>query len=172
MNVVLIGYRCTGKSSVGRKLSERLGVPFYDTDDLIENRVGKSIRQMVAEHGWPFFREREKEIIGQLATVRGGVIATGGGAVLDDENRHVLKKMGVCVWLSADTATILQRMKADASNDAQRPSLSNKDLQCEVTEGLGEREPLYRDLAHLSIDTADRGTEEVVETICQFLTVC
>ena len=169
MNVILIGYRCTGKSSVGRKLSERLGVPFYDTDDLIEKSAGKSIRQMVAENGWTFFRERERETIGRLAAVRGGVIATGGGAVLDGENRRMLKEAGACVWLSADAATILRRMKADAVSGAQRPPLSDKDLQCEVTQGLGEREPLYRELADLSVDTADRSPAEIVEVICRFL---
>ena len=169
MNVILIGYRCTGKSSVGKKLSERLGVPFYDTDELIEKSAGKTIRQMVADNDWPFFREREKEIIGQLAAVRGGVIATGGGAVLDGENRDILKKTGVCVWLSADTATIVRRMKADTLSGEQRPPLSDKDLTQEVTEGLGEREPLYREVADLSIDTADRGPDEIVEVICSFL---
>lgn len=169
MNVILIGYRCTGKSSVGRKLAEQLGVPFYDTDEQIEKSAGKSIRQMVAEKGWPFFREREREIIGRLATVRGGVIATGGGAVLDGENRRILKKTGACVWLSADAATILRRMKADAAGAAQRPPLSDQDLACEVREGLGQREALYRELADLSVDTADRSPAEIVETICLFL---
>jgi shikimate kinase len=169
MNVILIGYRCTGKSSLGRKLSEILQVPFYDTDSLIEKSVGKSIRQMVEENGWPFFREREKEVIGQLATIGGGVIATGGGAVLDDENRTILKKGGICVWLVADANTILRRMKNDAASDGQRPPLSDKDLFREVTEGLEEREPLYRELADVSVDTTDVSPEDVVRRICRFL---
>lgn len=169
MNVILIGYRGTGKSSVGRKLSERLGVPFYDTDEQIEKSAGESIRQMVAAKGWPFFREREREIISRLAAVREGVIATGGGAVLDAENRRMLKKAGPCVWLVADAATILRRMEADAASGEQRPPLSDKDLPCEVREGLAEREPFYRELADLSVDTADRNLAEIVEVICCFL---
>lgn len=172
MNVILIGYRCTGKSSVGRKLSERLGVPFYDTDILIEEHAGTSIRQMVEEKGWSFFREKEREVIRLLAAVRGGIIATGGGVVLDEENRNVLKRMGTCVWLAADVETILGRMKADTRSGEQRPPLSDRDLIREVTEGLEERESLYREVADISIDTADRSLDEIVETICRFLTDC
>jgi shikimate kinase len=172
MNLILIGYRCTGKSSVGRKLSELLHAPFCDTDFLIELNAGKSIRQMVEEEGWPFFREREKDVVRQLAEVQGGVIATGGGVVLDGENRAVLKKAGVCVWLVADVETILGRMEADAATAGQRPPLSDKDVRREVTEGLAEREPLYRDLADVSVNTAGRRPEEIVRRIHLFLRGC
>ncbi len=172
LNVILIGYRCTGKTSVGRKLSELLHVPFCDTDSLVELYAGRSIRQMVEEEGWPFFREREKEIVRQLADVRGGVIATGGGVVLDGENRALLKKTGICVWLMADADTILRRMEADAATAGQRPPLSDKDLRREVVEGLAEREQWYRDLADVSVNTAGKRPEEIVRRIDLFLRGC
>ncbi len=109
-NVVLTGYRCTGKTSVGRGLAARLRRPFFDTDDLVRERTGMSVRRIVAEQGWASFRAVEKAAIADLASVQGAVVALGGGAVLDPENVAAVKANGRVVWLVADAQTIVARM--------------------------------------------------------------
>ena len=172
MNIVLIGYRCTGKSSVGERLSRVLRLSFYDTDTLIEKLTGKTIQAMVDEKGWGFFREREKEVIKSLATTKKSVIATGGGAVMDQENVNVLKKNGALVWLTADVDTIIKRMQAEADSTKRRPPLSRDTLIEETTRILGERVPVYRRLADFSLDTVGKGIDEIAYEVCQFLERC
>ena len=106
MNIILTGYRCTGKSSAGRRLSARLGRPLFDTDDLILHRTGKTVEQIVAAGGWPAFRDAERAVIRNLSLLDGGVIATGGGALMDPRNVAYLRGNGLFVWLMADPATI------------------------------------------------------------------
>ena len=169
MNIILIGYRGTGKSSVGKKLAEKLQVPFYDTDDLIEAAAGRSIGEVVAESGWACFREMEKEVIRKLVFHRGGVIATGGGAVMDDENAENLKRTGTLVWLEADVETIVRRIQGDLQNREQRPLFSADGLFHETTGMLEKRTPVYARLADFSINTATMGMDEVVNEIFRFL---
>ncbi|OPX37226.1 MAG: hypothetical protein B1H13_13145, partial [Desulfobacteraceae bacterium 4484_190.3] len=109
-NIVLIGYRCTGKTSAGKKLSERLGLPFFDTDDLIVERAGMPINKIVEKGGWDLFRKKEREVIRKLSAMNKNIIATGGGAFENQENREALKKNGLFVWLTADVETIMERM--------------------------------------------------------------
>jgi len=172
MNVILIGYRCTGKSSVGERLSQVLHLPFYDTDTLIEKLTGKTIREMVDERGWESFRKKEKEIIKSLTTTDESIIATGGGAVMDQENVNILKKNGVLIWLTADIDTIIQRMQDDANSIKQRPPLFHDDFLQETKSMLEERIPVYSRLADFSIDTTGKGIDEIALQICQFLGKC
>jgi len=172
MNVILMGYRGTGKSSVGEKLSQVLHLPFYDTDTLIEKLAGKTIQEMVGERGWGVFREREREVIKSLATTIESVIATGGGAVMDQENVDVLKKNGVLIWLTANVDAIIERMRADADSVKRRPPLSRDDFLQETVKVLEERIPVYRRLADFSVDTAGKEIDEIVGKICQFLEKC
>ncbi len=169
MNIVLIGYRCTGKTSVGRRLSERLGIPFFDTDELVEQRAGRSIREIVEAEGWDLFRRMEKDAIGRLSAHQGAVIALGGGAVADPENGETLRPDGVFVWLMADAETIARRMKGDVSTHQRRPSLSRHGLEAEIRELLEERTPMYRQFANVSVDTVGKGVERVVVEICRRL---
>ncbi|MBW2651003.1 MAG: shikimate kinase, partial [Deltaproteobacteria bacterium] len=104
-NIILIGYRCTGKTSVGEKLSERLGLPFFDTDDLIVERAGMSISKIVENGGWNLFRKKEKETIKGLSLMNKNIIATGGGVFENQENGEALKRNGLFVWLTADVKT-------------------------------------------------------------------
>jgi shikimate kinase len=168
MNIILIGYRCTGKTSVGCELSERLKMPFYDTDIVIEKNTGKSIHQMVSEKGWAFFREREKEVIRQLAACQNIVIATGGGAIMDEGNAVDLKKNGLLVWLIADEKTIIERIRRDPLSQQRRPSLLNDDLVSETRRTLTLRTPLYRRWADFSVNTNSLGIKEIADGICQF----
>ncbi len=168
--IVLIGYRCTGKTSLGKRLALRLGLPFIDTDALVEEKAGKTIREIIAESGWAFFREREREAIRGLSALRRSVIATGGGAVLDEENAALLKKEGVLIWLVADEETILRRMRRDAATGGQRPPLSSDDLRKEITDTLALRTPIYKRLADLTVATDVAGIDECVANILQAVT--
>jgi len=169
VNIVLIGYRGTGKSTVGRKVAERLQIPFYDTDELVKKQTGKTISEIVEEKGWESFRREEKEVIRRLSTIRKSVIATGGGAVMDEENLNILKKEGVFIWLFADVRTIIGRMGSDKISGEQRPSLSDSDLYKETSDMLEMRMSIYRQLADFIVDTSKKDINEVVDQVCRFL---
>jgi shikimate kinase len=169
MKIILIGYRCTGKTEVGKKISERLSISFYDTDEIIQSHTGKTIREIVEEEGWDAFRSEERAIIKKLASLTDGVIAAGGGAIMDAENRKTLKHNGLCIWLTADVSTIVARMRNDRASTAQRPPLSNGSLERETSEILKTREPIYQELADCIVDTAGKGIDAVVDEICSSL---
>jgi len=172
-NIILIGYRGTGKTSVGQELARRLSRPFHDTDVLIEAREGRSIRAMVDKEGWPFFRAREKEAIRSLSAIRRCVVATGGGAVLDPENARLLKSMGWIVLLTATEEVIVRRMLADPASREQRPSFSGANstevskqaMLKETMEILKQRMPIYRRQADVIIDTTEAPPAEIVDEI-------
>ena len=168
VNIILIGYRGTGKSIVGKKIAKRLQIPFHDTDELVKEHTGRTIREIVEEKGWEAFRKEEKEVIKRLSTAEECVIATGGGAVMDEENLDVLKKKGVFVWLSANVGTIIERMGRDGVSSEQRPSLSDNDLYRETVDMLEMRTPIYRRLADFIIDTSKRNIDEIVDGVCLF----
>jgi len=161
MKIVLIGYRCTGKTAVGKLIAARLGLPFYDTDELIQVQSGKTVREIVDEGGWDAFRAAEKAIIKQLPTLRDGVIAAGGGAIMDAENREVLHGTGFCIWLTADERTIVERMQNDQVSAAQRPPLSDDGLEKETARILEMRRPIYQEVADCIVDTAGKGIDAV-----------
>jgi shikimate kinase len=166
MNIILMGYRCSGKTSAGRHLAALLGRPFFDTDELIRHRTGKTIEAIVAERGWPAFRDAERGVIRNLALLDGGVIASGGGTFLDARNVESLKKGGFFVWLVADAATIARRLEKDQAGGNKRPSLSGEPAEMEVREILAQREPLYRRLADIAVDTTEIKADRVAEAIC------
>ena len=168
-NIILIGYRCTGKTTVGTKLAERLGLPFIDTDGLVILDAGMSIDEIVREGGWPLFRRKEREVIEGLVSAERTIIAPGGGALEDPRNRAALRKNGLFIRLTADVETIVERMRSDLKNTDQRPSLSGNDIKAEVIEMTQEREPVYRELAALTIDTSNKGINEITDEICIFL---
>jgi shikimate kinase len=165
MNIVLIGYRCTGKTSVGRRLAALMNTPFYDTDELIQEEMGTTIRSIVESDGWPAFRAAEKRMIAALAVRDGCVIALGGGAVLDPDNIHALKKTGRLIWLTADEETILKRLALDAVRTTQRPPLRAGDGAAEVSHVLRERTPIYAAAADLTIDTTGGSPDGIVNSI-------
>lgn len=165
MNIILMGYRCTGKTSAGRRLAERMGGPFYDTDELVERQTQCTISQIVAEQGWQAFREAETAVIRKLSGTDRSVIALGGGAVLDARNVESLKRNGLFVWLFAAAETIAARMEKDAATGAERPSLTGKPSVSETNTIMAEREPLYRSLADLLVDTTLIEADRVAEAI-------
>lgn len=169
MNIVLIGYRCAGKTSVGRDTSRRLGIPFLDTDELVVARCGKGIAEIVMEGGWESFRDLEKEVMRGLSPCRGAVIAVGGGAIEDAENREIIRRLGLVIWLRTDATVVLQRMKGDEVTPQHRPPLCPGSMEQQTAEVLRKRVPLYRELADLILDTSAFGIETVATEICDFV---
>jgi len=163
--IILIGYRGTGKSTVGRAVAQKLGLPFLDMDQALEEEAGCTIGEMVAAAGWDVFREREHRLLAALAERPAMVLATGGGAVLHQELWPRLKAENLVVWLTADTATIGRRLGSDAKSTAQRPSLTGQDIRTEIAAVLAEREPLYRQSATLAIDTTTTPVAEAAARI-------
>lgn len=168
--VFLIGYRCTGKTSVGRRLAERIGMPFFDTDELVMERTGCSIGDIVSRRGWPYFRTVEKEVVRSLAEMEGpGVVALGGGTVVDGENVKALRGKGFFVWLYADVDTIVYRLINDERTTATRPSLTGEDVYAETRRVMNMREVIYRAIMDMKIDTTGKDLDNVVEEIIQEL---
>ncbi|MCL4501468.1 MAG: shikimate kinase AroL [Deltaproteobacteria bacterium] len=164
-NLVLIGYRATGKTSVGSELARILDRPFVDLDQILVAEAGRSVAEIVAQGGWDEFRRREKDLVARYRHSRGQVLATGGGVVLDQENVEILRENGCLVWLTADPAVIQARLDADRPRDAFRPSLTGGDTVNEVLEVLKFREPLYRAAAQVIIDTTNASVTQVVQEI-------
>lgn len=162
MNVVLIGYRGTGKSSVGKILAERLGRELVSTDDAIIQRAHLAIPDIVARYGWDHFRDLESQVCRELAAKDGLILDTGGGAILRPENVACLKAGGTLFWLTAEVGTIAARI----GGDTQRPSLTGrKSFTDEIEEVLRARLPKYEAAADHRIATDGLTLTEVAEAI-------
>jgi len=164
-NLVLIGYRATGKTSVGARLAAILGRPFLDLDQVLVAEAGRSVVEIVAAGGWEDFRRREKELAARYRHRRGLVLATGGGVVLDPDNVAALRENGILIWLTADPAVIQARLGQDQPRDANRPSLTGSDTISEVAQVLKQRYPLYQAAARIIVDTTDRSIDQVVDLV-------
>lgn len=162
--IVLMGFMGTGKSEVGRRLAQRLGRAFVDTDQLIEERAGKRVATIFAEDGEPAFRQLEREAVVDAAGRGGAVVALGGGTVLDPENVRCLRDAGVLVYLTARPEVILRRV----GNPSSRPLLG-MDPSAAVDRLLADRGPVYASVADLTVDTSERTADEVVGEIQQAL---
>jgi len=165
-SVFLIGCRAVGKSSIGKKLAEKLFCAYLDTDTMIVDSLGRSVAEIVKKDGWQRFRDQEKKVLQQLLEKERCVVATGGGAILHTAEWAELKKKGKVVWLTADPDVLCTRIRADARSDALRPSLTGKDICRELEEVLAERSPLYDAVADFSIDT---GKMDVVAAVSEIL---
>lgn len=162
MNIVLIGYRGTGKSTIGKVLAARLGWPLVSTDAEIVRRAGRSVPEIVAQHGWEYFRDLESTVCRELSAQDRLIIDTGGGAILRQENVAYLKKNGTLFWLTASIETIASRI----GRDTQRPSLTGtKSFVEEIEEVLTVRTPKYRDAADHIVPTDGCTINQIVETI-------
>lgn len=166
-NLVLIGARACGKTSVGEALARILHRAFVDLDQVLAAEAGRSIAEIVAEEGWPGFRRREKELVARYGVRPGQVLAPGGGAVLDPENVAVLRENGLVIWLTAPPATLRARLILDQPGREFRPSLTGVDPGAEMERVLAEREPLYRAAAHFVLDTTGLAVHEVVNRILE-----
>ncbi len=162
MNLVLVGYRGTGKSAIARRLARLLGRPVVSLDDEIVRAVGLSIPTIVSTRGWTYFREVEEGLCRKLGAADGMVIDCGGGVVEREANHVSLRGNGRVFWLRATPATIVARIGGDES----RPSLTgSKSFTDEVAEVLERRTPLYQAMCHDVIDTDGRSLDELAGAI-------
>jgi shikimate kinase len=153
----------SGKSTVGRLVAERLGTEFADTDDEVERACGLSVAAIFELHGEPFFRRAESDALARLLAPGGpGIVAAGGGAVLEPANRDLMHRSAVVVWLRTDVATLTDRL----GNGEGRPLLSGEDQMAERIEQLRrERSDLYESVAGIVLDTDRRSPESVAEAV-------
>ena len=168
-NIFLVGYRCTGKTSVGKFLAEDLGFRFVDADAMLVEAAGKTIADVVAEGGWPLFRQLEKETLRRICSETRQVVATGGGVILDPDNIAVMKENGIVIWLKAPADIICERMPQDPATTASRPPLTDKDLMAEIRETLAQRMPLYQGAMHFSVDTEEKPVSIISREISALL---
>jgi shikimate kinase len=164
-NIVLIGYRAVGKTTVGEQVAQMLGRTLVDLDAILEQEAGEPIADLVSREGWPEFRRREKEVVQRYASSEGMVLATGGGVVLDKENTALLKATGKLIWLRALPATIKARLSRDIKQTEARPGLTAKGTLDEIDEVLAAREPLYQDAATVSLAVDTASVAEVARHI-------
>lgn len=161
----LVGLPGSGKSALGKEVARRLGVPFADCDREIEREEGCTIAQLFEHHGEAAFRDREAETLAALVDAGPSVIATGGGAVLRADNRELLRTRTVCVFLNAGHELLWRRLR----RDRRRPLLQVDDPEARLRELRAEREPLYRETAHVVVEVDglpfDRLVEEIVRRV-------
>ena len=165
MNIVLIGYRCSGKTEVGKILAEKLEKDFLDTDELLEGNAGCSIETIISKDGWDHFREIEKNMIKEVSRKDNLIIATGGGVVMDERNIKNLKRNGWIVWLNAKREVLKKRMDKEEKLGKIRPSLTGEDPLEEIKQVLDFRIPLYEKAAAFVVDTSILTSREVAASI-------
>lgn len=151
----------SGKSTVGRQLSRRLQLPFFDSDHLIEQRLGCSIREYFAREGEAAFRDLEEQVLAELAQGPDAVVATGGGAVLREANRNALRAGGKVIYLRSTPEELYRRLR----HDTQRPLLQVADPMARLRTLYAERDALYRETAHFQIETGRPSVPTLVNMI-------
>ena len=166
-NLILVGPMGAGKSTIGRLLAKELRVPFKDSDKEIEQRTGADIPWIFDVEGEQGFREREQAMIAELCALDGVVIATGGGAVLREANRVSLRSGGQVIYLF----TSIEQQLGRTSRDRNRPLLQTADPEKVLVELMSKRDPLYREVADLIIETDERPPRMVVQEILERLPV-
>jgi shikimate kinase len=165
VNIVLIGYRCSGKTTIGELLSQATGRLFLDTDRMCEEESGLAIPEMIRTFGWKKFRKLEESIIKKVSEKDVLIVSTGGGVVLVEKNVRRLKRNGWIVWLNASVNTLRQRMLDDIHKGNARPGLTGGDPVEEVGKVLQERNPLYSDASDFRLDTDDLHISRVADRI-------
>ena len=169
MNIFLIGYRGSGKSAVGHKLAKQLGEVFLDTDAMVQERVGHSIRHIFETQGEPAFRRYEARAVQTACMNENAVISVGGGAVLDPANATLLRDAGRIIWLRSSPEVLWHRIQDDHNSHEQRPSLTELGGLDEVTSLLARRVPIYESLADHAIDTDLITPDQAVENVIHWL---
>lgn len=160
-NIVLVGPMGTGKSVVGALLARRLGLPFVDVDAAVEAEAGTRIAELFRREGEAAFRERESALLARTLAADGQVVATGGGAVLAADNRRRLRERGLVAWLQADPDTQLRRLEGCRD----RPLLEGADRIARLQALAAERDPLYREVADIALDTRGLDATEAADAL-------
>lgn len=164
-NIFFVGLMGAGKTTVGKLIAKRLGKTFYDSDHEIEQRTGVQIPVIFELEGEAGFRKREAAVIEDLSHMQDIVLATGGGAVLSKQNRENLSRNGMVVYLRASVPELWQRTK----NDRNRPLLQTSDPRAKLEALLAERDPLYREIADVIIDTGEQSVTTIVQHLEELL---
>lgn len=165
-NIFLIGLMGTGKTTIGRQLSRRLKMPFYDSDKVIEKRTGADIPLIFEKEGEDGFRKRESSIIDELTQKSNIILATGGGAILNAENREHLKQRGTVFYLKSSLKTLVER----TSKDKNRPLLhTDEPAEVILQRLLEQRGPLYEETADFTIETANSSIHNIIQAIIKRL---
>ena len=161
-HIILIGFMGCGKSSVGKRLSYLLKQPYVDTDDRIEEKEGKKITQIFADEGEEYFRQQETEVIkGLFDAKQPYVVSVGGGLVLREKNRRIIRKQGICIYLRATADTLYERLK----RDTQRPLLQVEDPKARIESLLEERSAIYESCADRIVDVDGLDLPQVAELV-------
>jgi len=160
-NIFLIGPMGAGKTTMGRQIAKRLNMDFEDSDHAIEAHTGADIPLIFEKEGEEGFRKREALIIEELTQQPNLVLATGGGAVLANENRQHLKSRGIVIYLHSDIKHLIERTR----HDKNRPLLQTADPAAKLREIMTVREPLYRETADIIINTGQQSIKTVINTI-------
>ena len=169
MIITLIGYRGCGKSSVAPLLARELGCASVDSDDEVEKRAGKSIREIFADDGEDAFRAMESAVIADLCCNDPCIIAAGGGAILAEANRHAMRSAGPVAWLKASPETLAARISGDMTSSERRPSLTGRSIEAEVAEVLAARHQLYTDAATITVHAENGSPHDIADRILRQL---
>ena len=171
MNLFLIGYRCSGKTTIGKSIAKTIDWSFVDSDLLVIKKNGKSIKDIIDTAGWDAFRRMERSVLKQICKNDRQVVATGGGVVLDADNIKAMKNSGTVVWLGANAATIQKRMRQDKNTADFRPALTDKGQMAEIEDMLLQRKPYYESASDIFIHTDDVPIDEITRKILEKLSV-
>ena len=170
MSAILVGYRGSGKTSVGRKLADRLWQSFVDTDEMIVKAAGKSIKEIFEQYGEAHFRDLEADAVKQACTLQDHIISLGGGAVLRDENRALIKASGFkVVYLRCEPAVLHQRIQSDPQTLAARPNLTTLGGVEEIRKLLADREPFYRQVMTSELDVTNLSIDEALVYVTRLI---
>ena len=160
-NIFLVGMMGSGKTTLGRALAQRLHVPFTDTDRVLVERTGVAVATIFEIEGEPGFRKRESAVLAELARGEEQVIATGGGSVLAADNRALMRSSGTVIYLRARIEHLWERTRHDSS----RPLLATADPRATLEKLLEARDPLYREVAHIVVDTGSQSAGTLVARV-------
>ncbi|HET6321909.1 MAG TPA: shikimate kinase [Hyphomicrobium sp.] len=159
-SVVLVGLMGCGKSAIGRRLAGRLALPFVDADEEIEKAAGKSIEDIFADHGEPYFREGERKVVARLLRAGPQVLATGGGAFMSEETREAIAERGISIWLKAELPLLVRRV----GKRGNRPLLKVDDPEVVLRDLMAKRYPVYA-TADITVESRDVPHEVIVGEI-------
>jgi shikimate kinase len=162
--IVLVGLMGAGKTTIGRRLAEKLGLVFVDADHEIELAAGQTIPEIFAQHGETYFRDGERKVIARLLDNGAQVLATGGGAYMNVETREVIRRHGISIWLRADFDLLMARVRRRSN----RPLLQNDDPEAVMRKLIAERYPVYAE-ADITVDSRDIAHSSIVNTIVKTL---
>lgn len=166
MNIVLIGMRGSGKTSIAKLLAEKLNHEYIEMDELIVKKAGMTIPEIVEKHGWDYFRDLESAVAKEISAVDNKIVSSGGGVVVRTENIIHLKQNGIVILLTAHIDTLLERI----GDDPNRPSLTGKSSRKEEVEEIWEkRKTMYSMATDTTIDTTKLNLEEVTQIILEYL---